>query len=89
MRISLNKILKISVIFSSFNAKPLMTVIEACEPAFPPVSISIGIKEINAGVTVNASSNSVIMNPVMIADNIKTNNQTTRFFAMIVGFSCK
>ena len=56
IRNSFLSILKVSFILTSPNAKARTTMVEDCAPAFPPVSISIGINE--ESITTDCSTSS-------------------------------
>ncbi len=56
IRNSLNKTRKKSLNPISSTAKPRMIKVELCEPQFPPVSMSIGIKDTKIGTAEKASS---------------------------------
>ena len=65
----------------SSSAIPRMTSVELWEPQFPPVSISIGMKETSSGMAANAFSYFVIIVPVMIEENIKISSHGILRFA--------
>ena len=81
MRNSLNSTRNTSLSLISSSASPRMISVELWEPQFPPVSISIGMKETRRGTTANASSYRVITMPVNVEEIISTSSQTIRFFA--------
>ena len=56
MRNSFHIIFAKSLSCNSPRASPLMIRVDACEPAFPPVSISIGIKDANITTELSTSS---------------------------------
>ena len=59
----------------SLSESPRIMETLACEPAFPPVSISIGIYAVSTTKADRASSNPVMMAPVNVALIIKNKSQ--------------
>ena len=57
--------------------------VELCDPQFPPVSISMGIKDTRRGTAANASSYRVMMVPVMVADSIRKRSHAKRFLHVL------
>ena len=53
----------------------------ALEPQFPPVSISMGMKDTSRGIAAKASSYFVMIVPVMVAENIRIRSHTIRCLA--------
>lgn len=81
MRNSLNITRKMSEKCISSTAMPRMIKVELCEPQFPPVSISMGIKDTKSGIVAKAFSYLLIMLPVIIEVNIKTKSHGIRLAA--------
>ena len=73
--------LKRSVKRISSSAIPRMISVALWEPQFPPVSISIGMKDTRRGMAANAFSYLVMIVPVMMEVNIKIKSHGIRFFA--------
>ena len=48
------------------------------EPQFPPVSMSMGMKDTRIGTAAKASSYLVMIVPVMVAENIRISSHTIR-----------
>ena len=67
---SLKITFKISCGDISPSDRARMTVTDACEPEFPPVSISIGMNAVSATSDASALSKCVMISPVKVADTI-------------------
>ena len=80
-RSSFHKTLRISLVLMSPNAKPLIIKVEDWEPAFPPVSINIGINDARTITDCKALSNLFIMFPVNAADIINNRSHGNLCFA--------
>ena len=73
--ISFHMILKISSNSISLSESPRMMDTLAWEPAFPPVSMSIGIYAVSTTKAESASSNPVMIAPVKVALIMRNNSQ--------------
>ena len=51
----------------------------AWPPAFPPVSINMGMKTVSTAHTLNASSKEAMIAPVKVADTISSSSQGILF----------
>ena len=83
IRNSFFNILKVSFVLTSPNAKARITIVEDCAPAFPPVSISIGINEESITTDCSTSSYLLIILPVNVAEIISTINQLILCLAIV------
>lgn len=56
---------------------------EVCEPEFPPVSISMGMKEVKITMPASTLSKCEMMDPVNVAEIMSSSSHGTRFFASV------
>ena len=66
-----------------------MTKVELCEPALPPVSVSMGMKVTKSGSVIKAASYFSSTVPVIMAEIIRIISQTMRFLANVNMFVFK
>ena len=69
------KTIKISFMFKSSTAIPLITIVELCAPALPAVDIIIGIEADKIANALNLSSKYCKIYPVKVAEIIKIKSQ--------------
>ena len=79
--VSFQTTLSISELAISPIVIPRIIMVDDCEPALPPVSVSIGTNETSKGITWNASSYLVSIPPVSIELIISTKSHVILFFA--------
>ena len=66
-----------------------ITMVLLCEPALPPVSVSIGIKVTSIGTAAKALSYFARMLPVIMPDTISAISQKILFFAKVKAPVCR